>query len=199
MSGLLRSSGGGGCCSKPPLGGWRGRSLLGVEYWKWRSASQWRLLQCGYHLHMSMSPCFRVHVSMSPCLHVSMSPCLHVSVSMSPCACLYVSIYPCFHVYVSMAPCLRFHISMFPEFRKRKTELTENGKFRLFATNGKWKRYTSVCLLQKGNGKREFVFLDRQKINGIDDCCFVKPAHLFLNYIIFINWSIFVPTFYSRM
>jgi hypothetical protein len=39
------------CCLRPPLGGWRGRSLLGVENWKWMSASQWRLLQCGYHLH----------------------------------------------------------------------------------------------------------------------------------------------------
>ncbi len=25
-----------------------------VENWKWRSASQWRLLHCGYHLHSTM-------------------------------------------------------------------------------------------------------------------------------------------------
>jgi hypothetical protein len=30
----------------------------------------------------------------------------------------------------------------------RKTEITENGNFLLFATNGKRKRKTSVCLLQ---------------------------------------------------
>jgi hypothetical protein len=37
---------------------------------------------------------------------------------------------------------------MFSEFRKRKTELAENGNFCLFAANGKWKQQTSVCLLQ---------------------------------------------------
>jgi hypothetical protein len=40
---------------------------------------------------------------------------------------------------------------MFLEFHKQKTELTENGNFRLFAANGKWKRQTSVCLLDTGN------------------------------------------------
>jgi hypothetical protein len=49
-------------------------------------------------------------------------------------------------VYVSILPCV--HVSKFPEFRKRKTELTENGNFRLFAANGKRKRQTSICLLQ---------------------------------------------------
>ncbi len=52
---VLRGGGWVGCCSKPPLKGWRGRSLLGVENWKWRSASQWRLLQCGYYLHRWVS------------------------------------------------------------------------------------------------------------------------------------------------
>jgi hypothetical protein len=48
------------------------------------------------------------------------------------------------------------HVSM--------SELTENGNTRLFAANGKRKRQTFVCL-QK-NGKRKFVFLGRQTING---------------------------------
>jgi hypothetical protein len=40
-----------GCCYGPPLGGWRGGSSPGVENWKWKSAWQWRLLRCWYHLH----------------------------------------------------------------------------------------------------------------------------------------------------
>jgi hypothetical protein len=39
-------------------------------------------------------------------------------------------------------------IAMFLEFRKRKTEFTENGIFRLFYANGKRKWQTSSCLLQ---------------------------------------------------
>jgi hypothetical protein len=35
---------------------------------------------------------------------------------------------------------------MFPEFRKRKTELTESGNFRLFAAKGKQR--TSIFWLQ---------------------------------------------------
>jgi hypothetical protein len=73
-----------------------------------------------------------------------MSPCprLHDHVSMS------MSLYPCLYVHVSMYPCLHIHVPMFPEFRKRKTELTDNGNLRLFAVNGKRKRQTSVYLLQ---------------------------------------------------
>jgi hypothetical protein len=36
---------------------------------------------------------------------------------------------------------------MLPEFRKQKTELTENGNFLFFSVNGKWKWQLSVCLL----------------------------------------------------
>jgi hypothetical protein len=98
------------------------------------------------HVSMSRSPC--LHASMSQCLHVSMSPCLHVS--MPPCLhasmppCLHASMSPCLHV-----SCLHLHvsISMFPEFHKRKTELTENSNFHLFAANR--------------NGKRKIVFLSQ--------------------------------------
>jgi hypothetical protein len=48
---------------------------------------------------------------------------------------------------------------MFPEFRNRKTELTENGNFRLFAAKGKQK--TSIFLLQM-----EVYFLGRETINS---------------------------------
>jgi hypothetical protein len=45
-----------------------------------------------------------------------------------------------------MFPCLtRLHVSGIPQMKK---ELTENGNFRLFAANRKWKRQTSVCFLQ---------------------------------------------------
>jgi hypothetical protein len=37
---------------------------------------------------------------------------------------------------------------LFPEFRKQKTELTENGNFRLFYANEKQKPQTSVYFLQ---------------------------------------------------
>ncbi len=47
-----------------------------------------------------------------------------------------------------------------------KTELTENGNFRLLTVNRKRKRQTAVCFLQTGKGKRKFVFLGRPKING---------------------------------
>jgi hypothetical protein len=90
---------------------------------------------------------------------------------MSPCLCLYVSIFyvsismsPCPHV--SMSPCLHVYISMRPEFRKWKTELTENGNFRLFWYKQKTETATSVCLLENGNGKQKFVFLGRQTRNG---------------------------------
>ncbi len=70
-------------------------------------------------------------LSMSPCLHspcfMSMSPCFHVSISM----------FPCLHTHVSMSPHLHVHVSTFLEFRKGKTELTENHNFHLFSANGK--------------------------------------------------------------
>ncbi len=105
-----------------------------------------------------MSPCVHVHVSMSLCLHVSL---------------LHFSMFPCLHVYFSIFPCLRLHISkspcMFPEFRKRKTELTEDGNLRLLAANGK--------------GKPMFVVLGRQTINGNrrllfqQTCLFIEKCH----------------------
>jgi hypothetical protein len=102
------------------------------------------------HVSMSMSPCpcFHVSMSMSPGLYVPISPCFHVSclyrnVSMSKSQCLHFSMSPCLHVSMSPCPCL-----MFSKFRERKTELTKNGNFRLFAANGKWKGQTSVCLPQ---------------------------------------------------
>jgi hypothetical protein len=79
-----------------------------------------------------MYPCFHVDVSMSPFLHVPMSLCLCLHVFMSP------------YLNVSMS-CPPLHIS---GISQRKTELTENGNFRLFSANGKRKRQTSVCLLQ---------------------------------------------------
>jgi hypothetical protein len=59
------------------------------------------------------------------------------------------SMFPCFHVYVSisMYPC--FHVSMFPEFRKRMALKKKMVKSVSLLTNGKWKRQTSVCLLQR--------------------------------------------------
>ncbi len=100
----------------------------------------------------SMSPHLHVHVSksMSPCLHFSMFPCLYVSMSL------------CFHVSISMFP-------LSPWFRD-----SVNG------TQNWWKMATSVCLLQTDNrnsklprlfaanrnGKRKFVFIARQTING---------------------------------
>ncbi len=47
MSGPYRSWGG-GCFWEPQLGGWKGGFSFGSENWKWRSASQLRLLHCGY-------------------------------------------------------------------------------------------------------------------------------------------------------
>jgi hypothetical protein len=83
--------------------------------------------------HVSMSP--RLHVSTSLCLHVSMFPCLHFSIF--PCL-MFMSL--CFHV--SRCPCIHLHVV------KRKTELTEEGKFRLFTASRERKRQTLVCLLQ---------------------------------------------------
>jgi hypothetical protein len=48
---------------------------------------------------------------------------------------------------------------MFPEFRKWKTELTENGNFRLLAANGKRERQTSVLLKTETENGSFFPFL----------------------------------------
>jgi hypothetical protein len=117
-----------------------------------------------------------IHVSMSLCLHFSMFPCFHASclcfhISTSPC--LFVSMPLCLHVHVSMSmspcPCLHVHVSMFPEFRKWKTEPTENGNFCLFATNRKRKLQTSICLLQTEMEHRSLFILFNlgwQMMNG---------------------------------
>ncbi len=92
-----------------------------------------------YHVYITMFLCLNLNVSISQCLHFSMSPFLNVSISQ----CLHFSMSPCLHVSMSPCPCL-----LFSKFRERKTELTKNGNFRLFAANGKWKGQTSVSLLQ---------------------------------------------------
>jgi hypothetical protein len=48
---------------------------------------------------------------------------------------------------------------MFPEFHKQKTELTENGNFRLFAANRKQKWQTSARLLQTETENESFFLL----------------------------------------
>ncbi len=58
-------------------------------------------------------------------MSISLSLCFHVSMSPSPCLYLHASIS------MSLSQCL--HVSMFSEFRKRITEVTENGKFRLIS------------------------------------------------------------------
>jgi hypothetical protein len=59
------------------------------------------------------------------------------------------------------------HVPMFPKFRKRKTDLTQkNDNFRWFAANGKTTTENFRSLAVYGNGKRKFVFLGRQTING---------------------------------
>ncbi len=47
----------------------------------------------------------------------------------------------------------------------RKTELTEDGNFHLFAANGKWKGPISVCFLQMENGS--LFSLVCKWVNGI--------------------------------
>jgi hypothetical protein len=56
---------------------------------------------------------------------------------------------------------------MLPEFRKRKTELMKNGNFHWFVCCKQKKEMANSCLFAaNGNGKRKFVFLSRQTING---------------------------------
>jgi hypothetical protein len=102
-----------------------------------------------FHLFVSMlmSPCLYVHASMSTCFYV----CFHTS-----CLCLYL--------HVSMSPCPCLNVSGMQQTENRtngKQQLlfvcckrkTETANFRLFAANR--------------NGKRKFVFLGQQMINGI--------------------------------
>jgi hypothetical protein len=70
----------------------------------------------------------------------------------------------------------------------RKTELMENGNFRLFAANGKRKRQTSVYFLH-------VVYLGRQTMTVNDVCCFsirapmLKRRELLKVFIIFHTTS----------
>jgi hypothetical protein len=57
-------------------------------------------------------------------------------------------------------------------------ELIENSDFRLFATNGKWKWQTYVCLLKTETENGSLLFLVGKRYMVIDDCCFSKHAHL---------------------
>jgi hypothetical protein len=67
---------------------------------------------------------------------------------------------------------------MFPEFRKRKSELTEKGNFRLFDSNGKRKRQTSFCLLQKETESGTLFSLVGKRLTVIGACCFSERAQL---------------------
>jgi hypothetical protein len=124
------------------------------------------------HASMSSCACLRVHVSMSPFFHVSMSRCIHVSVSMFPRLHLHGSVSHCLHVYVHV------YVSMFPKFRKRKTELMGNGNIHLFAADGKRKRQISVCLLQTETEKGRVSSIVGKRQTIIDDSCLSKCAPL---------------------
>jgi hypothetical protein len=99
---------------------------------------------------------------MSLCLHVSMSTSLHVSKSMSPC--LHVTMSPCLHV--SMSICLHVYVSMFQEFPKRKTELNRKRQFPFVCYKRKTETANFHLFAANENGKRRFVILGRQTING---------------------------------
>jgi hypothetical protein len=58
------------------------------------------------------------------------------------------------------------HVSKFLAFGKRKTELTGNDNFLLFAANGKTETANFRLFATKGNGKRKFVFIGQQTINS---------------------------------
>ncbi len=93
----------------------------------------------------------------------------NISMSMSLC--------PCFRVILS--PCIHVHVSTFPKFRKRKTELTENGNFVRFMQTETANFSSSVA---NGNGKRTFVFLGRPTTNGKRRMLFQKtcPSMIFV-------------------
>jgi hypothetical protein len=73
--------------------------------------------------------------------------------------------FPRVSVFRLMSPslCLHVSVSTFSDFYKRKTELTEN---KLPLISCKRKRRTSIFFAANRNGKRTFVFLGWQKING---------------------------------
>jgi hypothetical protein len=52
-----------------------------------------------------------------------------------------------------------------PEFRKWKTELTENSNFHLFVAKKKPESANLRLFAAHGSGKQKFVFLSRQTVN----------------------------------
>jgi hypothetical protein len=98
-------------------------------------------------------------MSLCPCLHVSLSPCFHVSMSIRPL--VHVSLSLCFHV--SMVPCPCLNVSGILQ-----TENGTNGKQQLPFVFCKRKAGISNFSLFAAirNRKLIFVFLGRQAING---------------------------------
>ncbi len=131
-------------------------------------------------LHVPMSPCFHVpHGSVSPCPHI---PLVHVSMSLSmfPCArpCFYVVVYnsmslsmlswprPCFNVLVHVSiprPCFRVLVNV---------SLSSS----MFLCPCPCFYVLFHVFMSSENGKRKFVFLVRQTING-NRQCFSKHTH----------------------
>ncbi len=119
---------------------------------------------------------------MSPSLHFSMFPC----VSIFPCLNLHMSPSPYMYLHLHMSPCPYLHVSGILQTengtnRKRqqllldfwKWKWTETANFRLFAANGK--RKMDVC----------FHWLANERQMVVDNCCFIKHAHLWVNHVFF--------------
>jgi hypothetical protein len=78
----------------------------------------------------------RQHIYVRYCIYVYMYICTCVYVYMR--ICVYVFVYTYVYVYMNVYNvCICKHVYV---YIIRKTELTGNGNFRLFAANGKWKR-----------------------------------------------------------
>ncbi len=134
-------------------------------------------------LHVSMSSC--LHFSICPCLHFSICPCFHVS-----CQCIYVSMSPCLHV--SMSPCLYVFMSPYTSLNVSgilQTEIRTNGKRQLPFMCCKRKTANFCLFAATGTGKRKFVFLGRQTINGNRRLLFQKtcPSITLNNPLFFCN------------
>ncbi len=110
MSGPNTSWEGGGVASyEPPLGGWRGGSSFRLENWKWRSASLWRLLHCGYHLHTCSCSCsvnFHAHA------HVHANDHAHVLVHAHAHAHFHARVHVHVHVYVHVHVHVHVHVQV---------------------------------------------------------------------------------------
>jgi hypothetical protein len=73
--------------------------------------------------------------------------------------------------FVSVSP-------IFLKFCKQKAELKKNGKVGFVCCIQKTEMANFCLFAANGNEKWKFVFLGRQTINIINDCCFSKCAHL---------------------